>query len=132
MMVADYFSKKCQACKYVEEETNILDVIKMRYVIRKYNVRTERHRDKVREWMDWADGRIPSIQVEGNGKLIRKIGVGGLEELAEKVGTWIEKTEDRRRSDVGILENPIDIGKFGKTEDITEYNLEKTSEEVYI
>lgn len=106
-MIAKYFSKKCAACDYVANKTNILDVIKMKFTLKPFNVREEKHLSEVQRWMRWSGGKIPSIEINGNGKLIRKIGVKGLKELAESVGTWVEKTQDRRRPDIGIVDNPV-------------------------
>lgn len=96
-MLLDYFSKKCRACDIARKK--YLPTIKMGSKIRKYNVERFRYTSKVRRWRDWANGYIPSIQLDGNRKVERYVGLDGFEELANK-------TEKGKTSS-----KPVKIGK---------------------
>ena len=46
----------------------------MRYTLVEYDVRAEKHLSVVRDWRRWADGQVPALELDGNGKVRQYVG----------------------------------------------------------
>lgn len=77
---------------------NILPMIKMKYMLIKYDVRAKGHTSVVADWADWANGQVPAMELDGNGEVRQYVGVEDFQKLAQKCKEWIEAGRDERQS----------------------------------
>jgi len=78
----------------------------MRYTLVEYDVRAEKHLSAVRDWRRWADGQVPALELDGNGKVRQYVGVQDFRKLAEQCKEWLEASIDRRRT-IEPVEVPV-------------------------
>lgn len=107
-MIVKYFTTDCPACHRVEDDPSILQVIKMRYRLRAYDVRLQRHLSEVRDWLEWADGRVPALEIEGNGEVKHYTGVKDFVHLAKKCQEWLGASNGDRPN-IEPTYSPIDV-----------------------
>jgi len=108
----------------VEEDMNVLPMIRMKYMLIRYNVRAKRHTSVVKDWMEWADGQVPAIELDGNGEVRQYVGVEDFQKLAQKCKEWIEADESERQS-IEPVYCPVDTGVEKKEYQANKVGLDK-------
>lgn len=111
-MLAYYFTRKCDMCDFVKNNTEILedltedmeppmsltilDAIRLRYYLKPYNVRYQKNLSQVQDWAEWSDNMIPAVKIDSRGKVEKYVGVKDMEELARKCVKWFRARRDKR------------------------------------
>jgi hypothetical protein len=106
----------------VENDMDVLPVIRMRYDLKKYNVRSKKYLSVIQDWYKWSGGEVPSMELNANGEVRHYVGVDDFRKLAEKCKEWLEASNGRRPS-IEPVHSPIDASEKPKSNFMVEENI---------